>query len=137
MTAKSATFTNDLWNEFVQTLGTKLSLVTTFQSQPNAQSEYVGHLISYLHQCLTPYDKDWTKYLSIAEFTVNSHITRATGQSPYSLLYNQQPNIPQSLITPTVGMDLPKDVQDYIDRWQTTMHSARTALLHGESWQEI
>jgi hypothetical protein len=58
LTAKSVTFTTDLWTEFVKTIDTNLNLVTTFQSQPAAQTEYVGHIITYLHRFLTPHHKN-------------------------------------------------------------------------------
>jgi hypothetical protein len=84
LTAKSVKFTTDLWTEFVNTIGTNLKLVTTFQSQPAAHTEYVGHIITYLRHFLTPLHKTWDTQLSIAEFAINSLVSQTTGQSPYS-----------------------------------------------------
>jgi hypothetical protein len=134
LTAKSAAFTTDLWTEFVKSIGTNLNLVTTFQSKSTTQTEYVDHIITYLHRFLTPFHKTWDTKLSIAEFAINTMINPSTGESPYSLLYNQHPNIPQTLVTPTTGSELPRDVLNYVNRWQTDLDTARTALSRGAPW---
>jgi hypothetical protein len=134
LTAKSASFTTDLWTEFTKSLGTNLNLVTIFQSKSTTQSEYVDNIITYLHRFLTPFHKTWDTKLSIAEFAINTMINPSTGESPYSQLYNQHPNTPQALITPTTGSELPRDVNNYVNRWQTELDTARTALSHGGPW---
>jgi hypothetical protein len=137
LTAKSVAFTTDLWTEFVKSIGTNLNLVTTFQSKSTTQTEYVDHIITYLRQFLTPFHKTWDTKLSIAELAINSMVSPTTGESPYSLLYNQQPNIPQSLVTPNNGSELPRDVLTYVNRWQTDLDTARTALSRGDPWHVI
>jgi hypothetical protein len=136
LTAKSARFTTDLWTEFVRTLGTNLNLVTTFQSQNTAQTEFVGHVITYLRQFLTQHHKHWDTKLTIAEFALNSYISVTTGQSPYSLLYNQPLHIPSALLVPLTGTDLPRDVHNYVNRWQTDLTSARATLSTGAPWRQ-
>jgi hypothetical protein len=137
LTAKSVTFTTDLWTEFVKTIGTNLNLVTTLHSQPTAQSEYVGHIITYLCRFLTPHHKTWDTKLSIAEFAINNYVSPTTGLSPYSQLYNQHLHIPQALITPTADTDLPRDVLAYVNHWQTDLDTARTALSLSAPWHRI
>ena len=136
LTAKSARFTTDMWSEFVRTLGTNLNLVTTFQTQNTTQTEFVSHLITYLRRFLTSHHKQWDTKLTNAEFAVNSYVANTTGQSPYSILYNQQLHIPSALLVPPTEADLPKDVHTYVNRWQTDLTSARDTLAIGAPWQQ-
>ena len=137
LTTKSARFTTDLWTEFVKSLGTNLNLVTTFQTQNTTQTEFVGHIITYLRRFLTPHHKQWDTKLTIAEFAVNSYISPTTGQSPYSQLYNQPLHIPSALLAPPAETDLPRDVHTYVNRWQTDLTAARATLSTGAPWQRL
>ncbi len=133
---KSAAFTTDLWTEFVKSIGTNLNLVTTFQSKSTTQTEYVDHIITYLHRFLTLFHKTWDPKLSIAEFAINTYVSPTTGQSPYSQLYNQPLHIPSALLVPPTGTDLPRDVHTYVSRWQTDLTSARATLAIGAPWHQ-
>jgi hypothetical protein len=54
----------DLWKEFVTLIGTKINLTTTFEPQQTEQSEFMGHVISYLRSFLTQHNGDWDKYVN-------------------------------------------------------------------------
>jgi hypothetical protein len=105
--------------------------MTTFEPQKTEQSEFMGQVITYLRNFLTPHNSDWDKYLTIAEFALNTHESE-TGHTPYSLLYNQHVHIPDTIVTPLMDNDVPGDVTAYIVRWQTNMDIARTILAHGK-----
>jgi hypothetical protein len=76
--------------------------------------------------------KSFDKNLFIAEFAINNHKSNATGQSPYSLLYNKHAHIPQSIIAPIADDDIPRDATAYVGRWQTNLDTARAALALSE-----
>jgi hypothetical protein len=82
---KNVKFTTDLWKEFTTLIGTKINLMTTFEPQQSEQTHFMGQVIKYLHNSLTPYNTEWYKYLLIAEFALNTHES-ALGHTPYSLL---------------------------------------------------
>jgi hypothetical protein len=73
--------------------------MTTFEPQQIEQSEFMGQVITYLRNFLTPHNSDWDKYLIVAEFALNTHES-AAGHTPYSLLYNQHAHIPDTITTP-------------------------------------
>ena len=77
--------------ELKKMLGIETKLSTTFYSQTDGQMERMNQeLEQYLRFFIDHRQKDWPKWLALAEFTVNNKIYSATKVSPFRANYGRK-----------------------------------------------
>ncbi|KAG7667409.1 hypothetical protein KSW81_001140 [Nannochloris sp. 'desiccata'] len=72
---------------------------------------------------------DWDEHLVALEFAYNNSVNRATGFSPFFMLYGQNPNTPASLLRATVSLSA---VDDFLARITETLTQSRTNLAKNQ-----
>ncbi|KAJ8404637.1 hypothetical protein AAFF_G00335000 [Aldrovandia affinis] len=72
--------------------------------------------------------REWTKYLPQVTFSYNTTIHQSTGESPYLLMFGQEPQLPIDFLLGRVGEPTEGRVQEHQRRLQTAFDGARVRL---------
>ena len=85
-------FTSNLWQELFRLTDTKLLMSPAYHPQTDGQTERLnqcleGFLRCTVHSC----PKQWSKWISVAEFWYNTSFHSASGKSPFQVLYGHTP----------------------------------------------
>jgi len=84
-------FASELTKELNRILGSKTKLSTTFHPQTDGQIEWMNQeLEQYLRFFIEHRQKDWPKWLAVAEFEVNNKIHTATKVLPFTANYGKE-----------------------------------------------
>ena len=59
--------------------------------------------------------RDWDEKLQLLQFAYNTACHSTTKYSPYYLMYGRTPKIPIDLISPSVELSLPQNMDDYVE----------------------
>ena len=66
-------FASNFWKAFLESLGTRLNLSTTYHPQTDGQTERVNQILEdLLRACVLYYGGSWEDYLHLVEFTYNN-----------------------------------------------------------------
>ncbi|KAF7204208.1 transcript variant X2, partial [Nothobranchius furzeri] len=77
-------FVSRVWKEFAEALGAKVALNSGHHPQTNGQCERMNQeLGAMLHCVCSSHPSSWSTHLPWVEYAHNSHISSATGQSPF------------------------------------------------------
>lgn len=86
------TFLSGFWMEFFKLQGTVLKMSTAYHSQSDGQTEIVNcFLETYLHCFTSSRPKEWSKWLSCAEWWYNTNIHEAPKLTLYEVVYGVPP----------------------------------------------
>lgn len=85
-------FTSNLWQELFRLTDTKLLMSSAYHPQTDGQTERLnqcleGFLRCTVHSC----PRQWSKWLSVAEFWYNTAYHSVLGRSPFQVLYGHSP----------------------------------------------
>jgi hypothetical protein len=84
-------------------LGIKAHFSSAYHPQSDGQTERMNPAIEQSLRAYTGmYQKDWVKWLPMAEFSYNNAIHSATGTSPFRCLYGRDPVMTPSKVTTEV-----------------------------------
>ena len=97
-------FTSNFWKSLNQQLGTQLKFSTAFHPQTDGQTERINRILEQSLRIYCSYhQKDWDKYLSIAEFAYNNHQSASTKMTPFFANFGFHPTVPATLHQSTVA----------------------------------
>ncbi|QRW19370.1 Retrotransposable element Tf2 protein [Rhizoctonia solani] len=96
-------------NKFLQALYKRLGIDPHFSSayhpQSNGQKEHVNPSIEHFLRAYSGVNqRDWTRWLPMAEFAYNNAVHSSTGKTPFKALYGWEPTLTPS----NVPMDVPE-----------------------------
>ncbi|KAF8754069.1 hypothetical protein RHS01_06477 [Rhizoctonia solani] len=103
-------------NKFLQALYKRLGIDPHFSSayhpQSNGQTEHVNPSIEHFLRAYSGVNqRDWTRWLPMAEFAYNNAVHSSTGKTPFKALYGWEPTL-----TPS---NVPTDIPEADDLAQT------------------
>ncbi|KAJ8394949.1 hypothetical protein AAFF_G00040720 [Aldrovandia affinis] len=106
---------------------------TPYHPQGNGQCERFNRTLHDLLRTLPLTQKrEWTKYLPQVTFSYNTTIHQSTGESPYLLMFGQEPQLPIDFLLGRVGEPtkgrVDHWVQEHQRRLQTAFDGARVRL---------
>ena len=85
-------FTSAVWQQLFRLSDTKLMMSSSYHPQTDGQTERLnqcveGFLRCTVHSC----PRQWSKWISVAEFWYNTSVHSALGKSPFEVLYGYTP----------------------------------------------
>jgi hypothetical protein len=84
-------FTSALWQELFRLSDTKL-LMSSYHPQTDGQTERLNQCLEAFLRCsVHSCPKQWSKWLSVAEFWYNTSHQTAIGLTPFQALYGHSP----------------------------------------------
>jgi hypothetical protein len=120
-------FKNKYIKALYKRLGIKAHFSSAYHPQSDGQTERMNPGIKqFLRAYAGMYQRDWVKWLPMAEFSYNNAVHSATGTSPFRCLYGRDP-----VMTPTkIVMEVPEanNMADTLQRiWDKTSVALKMA----------
>ncbi|KAJ4789708.1 polyprotein [Rhynchospora pubera] len=85
-------FTSSFWKELMGKIGVKLNFSTAYHPQTDGQTERVNQCVEgYLRCMVYNQQKNWHKWLSLAEWWYNTHFHSSIKTTPFEALYGYSP----------------------------------------------
>uniref|UniRef100_A0A3P9MQ90 Gypsy retrotransposon integrase-like protein 1 n=1 Tax=Oryzias latipes TaxID=8090 RepID=A0A3P9MQ90_ORYLA len=119
-------FISHVWKAFCSALGATVSLSSGYHPQSNGQAERANQELEAALRCLAAQNPaDWATHLVWIEYAHNSHISSATGVSPFEASLGYSPHL-----FPSRELELAvPSVQHHLQRCQRVWNQTREALL--------
>lgn len=131
---RDSKFTSAFWQSLFKSLGTKLSMSSAYHPQTDGQSERSNQTVEQILRCyVSAYNTDWDKHLALAEFSLNSAVSVATGFSPFRLMYGYEPASPLGLVVAALqaapgGFRHVEATAELLDRMAAELVQAQTSI---------
>jgi hypothetical protein len=85
-------FTSAVWRELFRLTDTKLLMSSSYHPQTDGQTERLNQCLENFLRCsVSACPKQWSKWLSVAEFWYNTTFHTALGTTPFQVLYGHSP----------------------------------------------
>ncbi|KAJ4780790.1 polyprotein [Rhynchospora pubera] len=85
-------FTSRFWQEIMDKLGIKLNLSTAYHPQSDGQVERVNQCVeTYLRSMVFNQQKQWAKWIPLAEYWYNTNFHSSLSITPFKALYGYDP----------------------------------------------
>jgi len=125
-------FTSNFWRALMDHLGISLHIAAAYHPQTDGQAERHNRTIQeMLRAYVEPATRtDWYTHLVALEFAYNNSVHRATGYSPFYMLYGQNPNTPASLLRPTPSIS--PAVDEFLAQITDTLTNAQANLAKNQ-----
>ncbi|QRW25691.1 Retrotransposable element Tf2 protein [Rhizoctonia solani] len=111
-------FNNKFLRALYKRLGIDPHFSLAYHPQSNGQTEQVNPSIEHFLRAYSGVNqRDWTKWLPMAEFAYNNAVHSSTGKTPFRALYGWEPTLTPS----NIPMDVPKAnklAQTMEDQWK-------------------
>jgi len=85
-------FTGRVWQELFKLSDTQLLMSSSYHPQTDGQTERLNQCLEAFLRCtMHSCPKQWSKWLSLAEFWYNTTFQSALGKTPFEVLYGHSP----------------------------------------------
>ncbi|QRW22531.1 integrase core domain protein [Rhizoctonia solani] len=122
-------FNNKFLKALYQHLGIDPHYLSAYHPQSNGQTEHVNLLVEHFLRAYSGVNqRDWVKWLPMAEFTYNNAVHSATGRTPFKALHGWEPTLTPS----NVPMDIPK-ADDLATQMESQWKEIKLALQQSKS----
>ncbi|GAA5882917.1 hypothetical protein JCM3774_000947 [Rhodotorula dairenensis] len=122
-------FTSRFWEALHKKLGVKLARSTSFHPETDGRSERTNKtIVQVLRNYVSRQQTDWSRFLPLAEFAVNSAVNDSTGRTPFEVVLGYTPSIfPSDLAPTTVAAveDLTEERKDKIEEIRNALVAAK------------
>ena len=125
-------FLSNFWRALMEHLDVSMHLTAAYHPQSDGQAERHNRTIQDMLSAYvnTSTRKDWDEHLVALEFAYNNSVHRATGYSPFYMLYGQSPNVPSSLLR--AAPSLSPAVDEFLAQITSTLSQARDNLAKNQ-----
>lgn len=118
-------FSSNFWKAFCTLLGSSASLSSGYHPETNGQTERANQTLETVLRCVCANNPaSWSGQLPFVEYSINSHVSSASGLSPFECCLGYQPPLFPSQ-EKEVGVP---SAEAFIRRCRRTWLSARRAL---------
>ena len=121
-------FNNKLFKRLHQLSGISSSRTTPYHPMGDGQVERMNRTLINMLKTLGEKEKnDWKAHLSKLAFAYNATKNKATGYSPYFLMFGRSPRLPIDLMFGTQPDEHKKDsipYKKFVDNWEKSMQQA-------------
>ena len=123
-------FVSHFWKSVNSILDIKLNMSSANHPQTDGQSERTIHTLEqYLRYYINYLQDDWDKWLPLAEFASNNHVSSTTKLSPFKVVYGFPPRSPMDVVMGTsdvpAGKNYTNAIQENIKMAQQCMREAQ------------
>ncbi|QRW17586.1 hypothetical protein RhiXN_02510 [Rhizoctonia solani] len=133
-------FNNKFLKALYQCLGIDPHFSLAYHPQSNGQTEHVNPTIEHFLRAYSGINqKDWVKWLPMAEFAYNNAVHSTTGKSPFKALYRWEPALTPSNV-PTNIPEADKLATQMEAQWQeieAVFQQSKTCMTAGETGEPI
>jgi transposase InsO family protein len=139
LTDQGANFLSELFASVCKLLQIRNIQTTAFHPESNGSLER-GHrvLVQYLRHYIAEDQRDWDEWVAYATYVYNITTHRATGYSPFELLFGYRARIPTALqAQPTTRYNYDDYVTEIRGRLQSAHAIARENLLQSKARSKI
>ncbi|QRW15537.1 Retrotransposable element Tf2 protein [Rhizoctonia solani] len=126
-------------NKFLQALYKRLGIDPHFSSayhpQSNGQTEQVNPSIEHFLRAYSGINqRDWTRWLPMAEFAYNNAVHSSTGKTPFKALYGWEPSLTPSNVPTDVleANDLAQTMEAQWREVEAALWQSKTRMTAGE-----
>ncbi|MCO5581117.1 hypothetical protein L7F22_034993 [Adiantum nelumboides] len=121
---RDSRFTGNFWSTLFALAGTTLRFSSSYHPETDGQTERVNQILRHYVQLD---QKDWSKFLDIADYSYNSHRHSSTGFSPFELSCGYQPLYPGDLAAQPLVKVAPAG-GNFLEAWWERLQAARGDL---------
>ena len=125
-------FTSAFWQNLQKLLGTNILMSTSFHPQTDGQTERMNSVLEdMLRHYVSPDQKDWDLFLSLAEFSMNNCYKSSIQCTPFQLVYGKQPKTPASAHLTNIKEQNPtatlrtRDMHEHLEKAKACMLAAQ------------
>ncbi|QRW23760.1 Retrotransposable element Tf2 protein [Rhizoctonia solani] len=133
-------FNNKFLKALYQRLGIDPHFSLAYHPQSNGQTERVNPTVEHFLRAYSGVNqKDWVKWLPMAEFAYNNAVHSSTGKSPFKALYGWEPSLTPS----NVPTDVPKAdnlATQMEEQWreiEAALRQSKTRMVAGEAGKPL
>ena len=130
---RDSKFTSAFWRNLQKLLGTNLNMSTAFHPQTDGQTERMNSVLEdMLRHYVSPDQKDWDTFLSLAEFCMNNCYKTSIQCTPFQLVYGKHPKTPASALLTEVKELNPtataraRDMHEHLEKAKACMLAAQS-----------
>jgi hypothetical protein len=128
---RGSQFTSKFWENFHESMDTKLNFSSTYHLQTDGQTERTNQILEdMLRACALKYGKSWDKSLPYAEFSYNNSYQASIEMALYEALYGRRCRTPlfwsQSGESQVFGPEVLKDAEKQIQMVRESLKVAQS-----------
>ncbi|KAF8687099.1 hypothetical protein RHS03_09998, partial [Rhizoctonia solani] len=133
-------FNNKFLKALYQWLGIDPHFSSAYHPQSDGQTERVNPTVKhFLRAYLGINQKDWVKWLPMAEFAYNNAVHSSTGKSPFKALYGWEPSLTPSNVPTNVpeANDLATEMEAQWREIEAALRQSKTQMTAGETGEPL
>ncbi|KAF8695821.1 hypothetical protein RHS03_07886, partial [Rhizoctonia solani] len=133
-------FNNKFLKALYQRLGIDPHFSLAYHPQSNGQTERVNPMVEhFLRAYLGINQKDWVKWLPMAEFAYNNAVHSSTGKTPFKALYGWEPSLTPSNVPTDVpeADDLATQMETQWQEIEAALQQSKTRMVAGETGEPL
>ncbi|QRW23878.1 Retrotransposable element Tf2 protein [Rhizoctonia solani] len=133
-------FNNRFLKALYQRLGIDPHFSLAYHPQSDGQTERVNPTVKHFLRAYSGVNqKDWVKWLPMAEFAYNNAVHSATGKSPFRALYGWEPSLtPSNLPTDVPEADeLATQMEAQWREIESTLQQSKLRMIAGEAGEPL
>ncbi|QRW26806.1 Retrotransposable element Tf2 protein [Rhizoctonia solani] len=128
-------FNNKFLRALYQRLGIDPHFSSAYHPQSDGQTERVNPMVEHFLQAYSGVNqKDWVKWLPMAEFAYNNAVHSSTGKSPFKALYSWEPSLTPSNV-PTDVPEADNLANQMESQWweiEAALWQSKTRMMAGD-----